>query len=136
MAGISSLLSIGRSALNASQVAIQVTGNNIANVDTEGYSRQSVVLTNGTYTSGVDVEGVTRSYDAFVEAQYLDKLSARDRCRPSTAALSGVEALFNRIPYDGLNASLSDFSSDWSDLTSSTASNASITAMLENSQPW
>ena len=134
MAGISSLLSIGRSALNASQVAIQVTGDNIANVDTEGYSRQSVVLTNGTYTSGVDVEGVTRSYDAFVEAQYLDKLSARDRWSTLYSGLSGVEALFNESNTDGLSASLSDFFSDWSNLTSSTASNASITSMLENSQ--
>lgn len=134
MAGISSLLSIGRSALNASQVALQVTGDNVSNVDTEGYSRQSVVLANGSYTNGVDVKGVTRSYDAFVEAQYLDKISARDRWSALYSGLSGVESLFNESNTNGLSASLSSFFSDWSNLTSSTASNASITAMLEDAQ--
>lgn len=36
------LLNIGQSALNASQAWISVTGNNLANADTEGYSRQYV----------------------------------------------------------------------------------------------
>jgi len=134
MSGISSLLSIGKSALNASQVALQVTGNNIANVDTEGYSRQSVTLVNGTYTDGVDVDGVTRSYDAFVEAQYLDKISARDRWSAIYSGLSGIESLFNESNTAGINAALSSMFSDWGNLTSTTASNASITAMLEHTQ--
>jgi flagellar hook-associated protein 1 FlgK len=134
MAGINTLLTIGRSALNASQVALSVTGNNIANVDTEGYSVQSVELANGTYTDGVDVLGVKRSYDAFVEAQYLAKISARDRWQALYNGLSGVENLFNESNTDGINASLSTFFSDWSNLTSSTASNAAITTMLGDSQ--
>ena len=47
MSGITSLLSMGAGALRANQAALQVTGNNISNVDTEGYSRQSVVLKDG-----------------------------------------------------------------------------------------
>jgi flagellar hook-associated protein 1 len=134
MSSISNLLSIGRSALNANQAALQVTGENISNVDTEGYSRQSVVLTNGSYSSGVDVTGVTRSYDSFVESQYLDKISARDRWNTLYTGLTGVESLFNESNTSGINASLSTFFSDWQDLTSSTASNAAITSMLEDTQ--
>lgn len=134
MAGISSLLSIGKSALNASQVALQVTGDNIANVDTEGYSRQTVKLVNRTYVDGVDIDGVTRSYDAFVEAQYLDKISARDRWSVIYSGLTGIESLFNESNTDGLNAAMSTFFSSWGDLTSTTASNASITSMLEDTQ--
>lgn len=132
MAGINSLLSIGRSALNASQVAISVTGSNISNVDTEGYSTQTVNLSNNATTGGVDVDSVTRSYDAFVEAQYLEKISARDRWQVVYNGLSGVESLFNESNTDGVSASLSTFFSDWSNLTSSTASNASITTMLQD----
>ena len=106
MSGISSLLSIGKSALNASQVALQVTGDNIANVDTDGYSRQRVKLVNGTYTSGVDVDGVTRSYDSFVEAQYLDKISARERWSALYTGLTGVESLFNESNTSGINAAM------------------------------
>ena len=39
---VNTLLGIGNSALFANQTALSVTGNNVANVDTEGYSRQSV----------------------------------------------------------------------------------------------
>ena len=41
---ISSLLNIGSRAMNASYAQLTVTGNNIANANTAGYSRQSVEL--------------------------------------------------------------------------------------------
>jgi flagellar hook-associated protein 1 FlgK len=43
---MSGILNIGTRALLANQVALQTAGNNIANVNTPGYSRQSVVLQN------------------------------------------------------------------------------------------
>ena len=68
---LTSSLSIGRSALNASQVAIQVTGNNFANASTPGYSRQVVSLipsgeqSYGSYFlgRGVGINGITRRVD-------------------------------------------------------------------------
>ena len=41
MSNIMGLLTIGQTALLAHQKAIDITGNNIANVNTEGYSRQT-----------------------------------------------------------------------------------------------
>ncbi len=41
---VSSLLSIGARAMTANYAALQVTGNNVANANTAGYSRQSVEL--------------------------------------------------------------------------------------------
>ena len=38
------LLNVGARALMANQVALQTAGHNIANVNTPGYSRQTVVL--------------------------------------------------------------------------------------------
>ena len=48
------ILNVGTRALIANQVALQTAGNNIANVNTPGYSRQSVVLQNvaGQFTGG------------------------------------------------------------------------------------
>ena len=40
MSNIKSLLEIARSALNAQETAMNTTGHNIANVNTEGYKRQ------------------------------------------------------------------------------------------------
>ena len=43
---MSLLMSIGRTAMNASYAALQTTGNNIANANTPGYSRQEAQLAN------------------------------------------------------------------------------------------
>ena len=64
-----SLLNVGARALLANQVALQTAGHNIANVNTPGYSRQTVVLqtvqgqfTGGGYIGqGVDVQTILRN---------------------------------------------------------------------------
>lgn len=71
---MSNLLSIGASGLNAAQVALTTVGNNISNVNTTGYSRQTVLQTEaittggGNYTtgSGVNVQAVQRAYSDFL----------------------------------------------------------------------
>lgn len=71
---MSNLLSIGTSGLNAAQVALTTVGNNISNVNTTGYSRQTVLQTEaisqagGSYTigSGVNVQAVQRAYSDFL----------------------------------------------------------------------
>lgn len=142
MSSLNSLLSIGRSALFASQASIQVTGNNIANVDTEGYSRQTVVLKDGAYVntapgqlgSGVVAQEVVRSHDSFIEGQYIQKISARDRFQALYGGLTSVQNLVNESNTDGINKSLSAFFDNWGDLASAVASNASATAMLGNTE--
>ena len=58
-------LEISRKALNAFKTALTVTGHNIANVNTPGYSRQRVELSPSIpldeLPSGVDVEGIRLS---------------------------------------------------------------------------
>lgn len=127
MSGITSLLSMGAGALRANQAALQVTGNNISNVDTEGYSRQSVVLKDGQYVNtftgqvgtGVVAQEVVRAHDKFVEAQYLTKVSARDRYQTLYSGLQSTQNLVNESNTKGLNSSLSTFFDDWGDLTTS-----------------
>ena len=45
MGGLNAALNSGRTSLQTNQKAIEITGLNIANVNTEGYSRQSPNLT-------------------------------------------------------------------------------------------
>lgn len=71
---MSNLLNIGASGLNAAQVALTTVGNNISNVNTPGYSRQTVIQvaaisqSAGNYTigSGVDIQSVQRAYSDFL----------------------------------------------------------------------
>jgi flagellar hook-associated protein 1 FlgK len=87
----SGLLGVGASALLTYQRALDTVGHNIANVNTEGYSRQGVELSarppqglgNGFAGKGVDVTTVQRSYDQFIT----------DELRSSTTAFVEQDAL-------------------------------------------
>ena len=66
-------MSLGMRAMFANYAALQTTGHNISNANTEGYSRQQVELKTsggqftgaGFFGKGVDIASVTRSHDAF-----------------------------------------------------------------------
>lgn len=74
---MANLMGIGTRAMFANYAALQVTGNNIANANTAGYSRQEAQLATakGQYTGagffgqGVNVTTVARSYDRFLTTQ-------------------------------------------------------------------
>ncbi|NOY13728.1 MAG: flagellar hook-associated protein FlgK [Deltaproteobacteria bacterium] len=81
--GLNAALNSGRTSLQTNQKAIEITGLNIANVNTEGYSRQSPNLTPYPALSfgdffigtGVTVGSVERSHDVFLDGQIKDKSS-------------------------------------------------------------
>ncbi len=80
----SNLLSTALSGLVAFQRSLDTTSHNIANVNTEGYSRQRAELAtkpaefigSGFLGKGVDVENITRVYDQFVNNQLRSSASA------------------------------------------------------------
>ncbi len=80
---MSDMLSLGASGINAYQRALATVSNNIANVATDGYSRQTVSFQSTTpkaygtnyVGTGVSVEAIVRQYDAFVESNLRGSLS-------------------------------------------------------------
>ncbi|WP_218649981.1 FlgK family flagellar hook-associated protein, partial [endosymbiont of Lamellibrachia barhami] len=83
---MSGILSIGVSALLSNQQALNTVGHNIANVNTEGYSRQQVDFstrntgynTTGRYGSGVQLAGIDRQYDNFLATSVRRSQSATE----------------------------------------------------------
>lgn len=81
----SGLLNIGVSGLLAYQRTLDTISQNIANVNTDGYSRQTVHLQSrppqangyGFVGTGVDVASITRSYDAYLEGSLRSTSSAQ-----------------------------------------------------------
>lgn len=81
---MASIYDVGSSALNSMQRAIATTGHNIANVNTEGYSRQEVLL--GTRTpekvgqveigTGVEVSNIRRAHDQFLMTDVQSRSSS------------------------------------------------------------
>ena len=103
----SSLMSVGTSALYAAYAQLQTTGNNIANANTPGYSRQSVQLATagaassegGFFGRGVTVASVTRASNMFLTQQAVATGSAaaadgvrRDLLRQLEPVFAGGEA--------------------------------------------
>ncbi|HEV7575689.1 MAG TPA: flagellar hook-associated protein FlgK [Caldimonas sp.] len=99
---ISSLLTIGSRAMTANYAALQTTGNNVANANTAGYSRQSVELAtafsqqtgSGFFGKGVDVATVSRAHSDFLtrEAATTASLAAADQAR--SGQLQQLESVF------------------------------------------
>jgi flagellar hook-associated protein 1 FlgK len=142
MSGLSALLETGKSALVANQVGLQVTGNNIANVDTEGYSRRSVVYSESTTITtsygqigtGVTVSEITRSFDEYVESAYNDKSTVAAKYEQLLASLTGSESLFNESNTSGISTSLSNYFTSWQDLSLSPNSQSTRAALISSSQ--
>ena len=128
------ILNVGTQALQANLVALQTIGNNIANVNTPGYSRQRVSMEtvpgqytgNGFVGKGVSIQTISRNYDEFLTRQstLATSVQAGDVTRAEylkqltdifQGGTSGVGAAIN----DMLNA-FSDVASTPTDLTART----------------
>lgn len=124
---LSASLQIGRSALTASQIAIQVTGNNFANAATPGYSRQVVGLAatrearQGSFLlgRGVEVQGIRRQVDSALLSRLHGGLSNEAAAATDHELLSSVEATLNELSDHDLSSELSRFFNSWSELANS-----------------
>ncbi|WP_415882396.1 flagellar hook-associated protein FlgK [Neptuniibacter sp. QD34_54] len=63
------LLTLGTQSLQANQTALSVTGQNISNVNTEGYTRQRPVFHSRADLGGVEIDDIDRVADAFLNRQ-------------------------------------------------------------------
>lgn len=108
---------IGRRALTANQLGINVTGQNIANVNTPGYSRQGLQLaaspTDGSNLrlvgTGVTIEGVQAFRDRFVESRVQTETGIAGRLTAQRDALAPVGEVFNDSDGSGIQTALNDF---------------------------
>lgn len=132
-----SILNIGTRALQANQIALQTAGNNIANVNTPGYSRQSVVLqtVEGQFTGsgyigkGVDVQTIKRNFSEFLTRQ--STLASATQSADTTRAdyLKQLEGLFPGGA-SGLGASVNDMLNAFSDVASAPTDLTARTVVL------
>ena len=124
MSNILGLLDIGRGALLAHQNAISITGHNIANVNTPGYSRQRVNLAtslgltsaSGQMGAGVRVSDIQRIYDQFLGSQINTESYNLGKWEAQKSSLERVEIIFDETTGFGLNQAMGDFWNAWQDL--------------------
>lgn len=121
---IFSILNTAKLGLQSQQLAIEVTGNNVANVQTEGYSRQTVTLEPNTprnfnlgqIGTGVRATGITRSFDQFLFNQILSENQSLGNFTVRRDVFENLEVLLNETEGVSLNGELSNFFSALGDL--------------------
>ncbi|MFT3907074.1 MAG: flagellar hook-associated protein FlgK [Steroidobacteraceae bacterium] len=131
------MLSNGVSGLLAFQKALNTTTHNISNVNTPGYSRQSVVLNARPATalgsswigSGVDVTAVKRNYDSILAGQVRSATSAYQQLEAyGTLATSLTNVMSDGST--GLSASLQNFADSLQTLSSAPSDTATRQTVL------
>ena len=124
MAGLSSTMNIAKTALNAQQYGLNVTGNNIANVNNEDYSIQNADHSNGLSISyggflmgtGVSVESVEQSVDQLLENRLTDEKSTLAAFEEAESYMTIMEGIFDENSDSSLTSILSEYWDAWHDL--------------------
>jgi len=120
---ILSSMNIAQQSLVVNEAALSVVSNNIANIDTDGYSRQRVVLSPSVNysaignsvlsqinsASGVDMVSVERYTDSYLQAYCRQQTSAESYLTESSSAASSIEDIMNELKGTGLEAAFSSF---------------------------
>ncbi|WP_392886397.1 flagellar hook-associated protein FlgK [Pseudomonas migulae] len=136
-----SLLNIGMSGLAAGQSSLMTTGNNIANVDTAGYSRQQTVQStkasqqfgNVYIGTGTTLADVRRVYNSYLDAQLQTTTSLNS---DSAAYLNQVTPLDTLLSDSstGLNGALTKFFASVQNVNAKPGDDASRQLLLSDAQ--
>lgn len=115
----------GVTGLMASQAGITVTGHNISNVNTSGYSRQVVSLSSmnptivgsNVYGRGVQISSISRVYDEILAESLRNNQSELTYYNTLQTSLSQVTVYFNELESgSGLGEAMRDYFNAWEDL--------------------
>lgn len=140
--GISAAFEIGKAGLKLFQVAAEVTSENIANVNTPGYSRQRVVFETSPPTThngfplgtGVRVQTVERYYDNLLQKQLVNASATAGYNSTKSEVLQQIEPVFNEIAQEGLGTAITKFFNSWQDLSLNPTGQAERQAVLSRAQ--
>lgn len=148
MSGLFSILNIGTRGMAAQQSAINVTSHNIANANTEGYSRQRAVIETtrpfgmpsmnnaaepGQLGTGSQVEAISRVRDSFLDYQVRVETSKQGQFQARDKYLSQVEGIFNEPSDTGISSLIGKFFDSWQTLANDAQSSNSRTVVIQQS---
>jgi flagellar hook-associated protein 1 len=103
MLGLLGLLNVGANSLSASEEAMEVTGNNLSNVNNPNYTRQSLNISNATPLqttigqegTGVEVTGISQASDTLLNTQIQSENSVNSSLTAQQTALQNAETYLN-----------------------------------------
>ncbi len=134
-------LQIGRSAIVASQAAMQVAGNNMANAATPGFHRRTVHLAGarveligaGAFDgTGVQLQAIRREIDIGLQSRFRDATSHQHSGLIDLRFLAALETIQNELTDNDLSSALSDFFNSFSELANNPEDNAVRSLVAEH----
>ncbi len=136
------IFDIGRSAILASRTALDVTANNIANVNTPGFSRKEAVFdiptperTRGGFIGrGVTVSTVRRHYDKLLQEQVLVQEQNLARANILGDVFRQVEEVFNEQQYPKFSDSFNAYMNAWQDVADNPESLPQRSVLLQRAK--
>ena len=135
-------LNIGAKGLAAQQRALDVTGHNIANANTVGYTRQDIVMqsdtpvktSSGFVGTGVKVTDIRRMRDNYLDLQYRTENKFMGYWNFKDNTLQKIELIINEPSDGGLRTTMDRFWGAWEDLSRKPESSAVRTTVIETGQ--
>lgn len=125
-------LEIGKRSVLMHQTALSITGHNLANANTPGYTRQvpDIVTTNpwhapalqqsgkaGQLGTGVDITAINRIRDTFLDTQIRNENKTAGYWNELQSTMDKLEVILNEPSEDGLRAVMDVFWEAWQDLS-------------------
>ncbi|MFL0269676.1 flagellar hook-associated protein FlgK [Candidatus Clostridium radicumherbarum] len=146
MSGLFSTLYIGTRGMSVQQSAINVTSHNIANANTEGYSRQRAIIETtrpfsmpsvnnvaapGQLGTGAQIQAIQRVRDSFLDYQVRVETSTQGQYTARDKFLSEVETIFNEPSDTGISSLMGKFFDSWQSLSNDAQSSNSRTIVVQ-----
>ncbi len=124
MSGLNSIMDTSLSAMFAAQAGLATTGHNIANANTPGYSRQSVLvaarqpnyMSYGAIGRGVEIQGIRRITDDFLQNNLRTQSARMESYSATDSTLNEIENILGSVDNDHLGDSLTNFFNSWAAL--------------------
>jgi flagellar hook-associated protein 1 len=136
--GLSSALAIAMSGLRANQASLSITSSNIANSQTAGYVNESASTTevsSGSYGDSVEVTGVNRDLDLFVQNQLRSETSGGAYADQMSNILNQLQSVYGTPGGQGtIETALSNFTSALQAISTSSGSSSSQSAAVAAAQ--
>ena len=141
MADLISSLHTGASGIFVNQAGMQVTGNNISNVNTSGYSRQTTIITSSDsleqggllFGTGSTVDTIDRAGTTFITQQLIAQSSIFGEYNACSTPLSDIEQILD-ITESGLSTDIDNFFSAWQGLSDNPSGTTERQQIIQEAQ--
>lgn len=142
-------LEIAKTGLNVSQQGISLTGHNISNANTVGYTRQRIIqnsidpsntlshiskVNKGTIGGGVAISMIDQVRSDYLDRQYRSKNATLGNYTKRAEELDYLETVMNELSKNGLSASMGDFFNSLSELSGDPVNDEIRTSVQQNAQ--